>query len=112
MNGPPGVDRQSLPIDPFLAEITDSIDAHPVTLVVAPPGCGKTTRVPAALLDDPRRSGCIVLEPRRVAARSAAHRIASEQRTVVGDRVGFSVRGERRVGNRTRLEVVTDGLFV
>lgn len=101
-----------LPIDPYVGSILDAVEANQLTVVVAPPGCGKTTRVPAGLLGDGRWAKSVVLEPRRVAARSAASRIARELEVEVGEQVGYSVRGDRRASKRTRLEIVTDGLFV
>ena len=80
-------------------------------VLVAPPGTGKTTLVPPALLGEV--DGRIVIaQPRRVAARAAARRMAAMLGGEVGDTVGYSVRGERRVGSRTRIEVVTTGLLV
>ena len=82
-------------------------------VLVAPPGAGKTTVVPLALLDEPWVGGgkLIVLEPRRLAARAAAARMASTLGEAVGDTVGFRVRMQSRVSARTRIEVVTEGVF-
>jgi ATP-dependent helicase HrpB len=83
-------------------------------VLVAEPGAGKTTRVPLALLDAPWLAGrrIVMLEPRRLAARAAARRMAATLGEEVGARVGYRVRGETRVGRDTRIEVVTDGLFL
>ncbi len=83
-------------------------------VVTAPPGAGKTTRVPLALLDAPWRNGgrIVVLEPRRVAARAAAARMAEQLGESVGERVGLSTREDRRVSDRTIVEVVTEGTLV
>lgn len=100
-----------LPIDAALRGILEDLESRPCAVVVAPPGSGKTTRVPPALLA--RASGQIlVLQPRRVAARLAARRIAEERGGRVGDEVGYRTRFERRVGPRTRLEVLTEGLLL
>ena len=82
-------------------------------VLVAPPGAGKTTVVPLALLDEPWVGGgkLIVLEPRRLAARAAAARMASTLGEAVGETVGFRVRMQSRVSARTRIEVVTEGVF-
>ena len=84
-----------------------------VAVLVAPPGAGKTTVVPLALMDEPWVEGrrIIVLEPRRIAARAAAARMASTLGEPVGERVGFRVRMQSKVSARTRVEVVTEGVF-
>ena len=82
-------------------------------MLQAPPGAGKTTHVPLALLDEPWLGGqrIVMLEPRRLAARAAARRMASLLDQHVGETVGFRVRGETRVGAATRIEVVTEGVL-
>ena len=82
-------------------------------VLVAPPGAGKTTRVPLALLDEPWAQGqaLIVLEPRRLAARAAAARMAATLGEKVGETVGLRVRLQSLVSARTRIEVVTEGVF-
>jgi ATP-dependent helicase HrpB len=79
----------------------------------APPGAGKTTRVPLALLDEPWMAGrtLLMLEPRRLAARAAARRMAATLGETVGETVGYRVRLDSRVGPRTRIEVVTEGVL-
>ncbi len=104
---------QPLPIDEALPALLAALAACPRAVLVAPPGAGKTTRVPLALLDQPFIAGgrIIVLEPRRLAARAAAERMADTLRDKVGGVVGLRVRLESRVSARTRIEVVTEGVF-
>ncbi|AWM88094.1 ATP-dependent helicase HrpB [Microvirga sp. 17 mud 1-3] len=103
----------ALPIDAVLADLAASLRARPNAVLVAPPGAGKTTRVPLALLDEPWTEGrkLIVLEPRRLAARAAADRMARTLGEAVGETVGLRVRLGSKVGRRTRIEVVTEGVF-
>ncbi len=106
----------ALPIDdalPALAESLRRISARPNAVLVAPPGAGKTTRVPLALLDEPwvRSGKLVMLEPRRLAARGAAARMAATLGERVGDTVGLRVRLGSQVSARTRIEVVTEGVF-
>ncbi|CCC99108.1 protein of unknown function [Azospirillum baldaniorum] len=103
-----------LPIDPVLPELLAALDGRGVAVLQAPPGAGKTTRVPLALLDRPWLAGrkVIVLEPRRLAARAAARRMAAMLGESVGETVGYRVRLDTKVGPKTRIEVVTDGLFL
>ncbi|HEV3025276.1 MAG TPA: DEAD/DEAH box helicase, partial [Pirellulales bacterium] len=103
-----------LPIDAILPELTRVLARHNCLVLRAPPGAGKTTRVPPAILDAGRAGGglVVVLQPRRLAARAAACRIADERGGYLGDEVGYQVRFDRRAGPATRLLVVTDGLFL
>ncbi|MBL8697191.1 MAG: ATP-dependent helicase HrpB [Alphaproteobacteria bacterium] len=103
-----------LPIDAVLDALRDTLVAGPSAVLVAEPGAGKTTRVPLALLDAPWLAGgrIVMLEPRRLAARAAARRMAASLGEEVGDTVGFRVRGESKVSRATRIEVVTDGLYL
>ena len=103
----------ALPIDEHLPAIAAALQGSSNALLVAEPGAGKTTRVPLALLDaDWCRSGrLLLLEPRRVAARLAAQHMAEQLGEEVGETVGYRMRGESRVGPRTRLEVVTQGVL-
>jgi ATP-dependent helicase HrpB len=103
----------AFPIDPLLPAIRESLAAHPRLVLEAPPGAGKTTRVPPALLDAPWLAGrrILMLEPRRVAARAAAGFMASERGEAVGETVGYRIRFENRTGPRTRIEVVTEGIL-
>lgn len=102
-----------LPIDEALPALQAALIAGPNAVLVAPPGAGKTTRVPLALLDAPWRGDgrIIVLEPRRLAARGAAARMAATLGEAVGDTVGLRARLDTRVSARTRIEVVTEGVF-
>jgi len=104
-----------LPIDPSLPRILDALRKHRGLVLVAAPGSGKTTRVPpaivgAGLLDEANPS-VIVLQPRRVAARSTAARIASERGWTLGGEVGYQVRFERRASSATRLMIQTEGVL-
>lgn len=103
----------TLPIDEVLPELLAALADAPSVVLEAPTGAGKTTRVPLALLDVPWVAGqrIIMLEPRRLAARSAARRMADQLGETVGETVGYRVRFDSKVGPRTRIEVVTDGLF-
>src|ERR1700722_2840189 len=103
----------TLPIEDALPALKAVLEEGTAALVVAPPGAGKTTVVPLALLNEPWTAGTelIVLEPRRLAARAAAARMASTLSESVGDTVGFRVRMDSRVSARTRIEVVTEGVF-
>ena len=102
-----------LPIDEALPDLAAALAARANAVLVAPPGAGKTTRVPLALLDEPWVEGrkLIVLEPRRLAARAAADRMARTLGEAVGETVGLRVRLGSKIGRRTRIEVVTDGVF-
>lgn len=104
----------SLPIAPLLPEIQASLGATPNLVLEAPPGAGKTTQVPLALLDAAWRDDgkIILLEPRRLAARGAAHRLAQHLGETIGERVGYRVRLDRKIGPKTRIESVTTGLFL
>lgn len=103
----------ALPIDGVLPDLLGTLDTGTNAVLVAEPGAGKTTRVPLALLDAKwRKDGKIlVLEPRRLAARAAARRMASELGEKPGETVGYRVRMETRVSSRTRIEVITEGVF-
>jgi ATP-dependent helicase HrpB len=102
-----------LPIDAVLDRLAGVLAAGSAAVLVAPPGAGKTTRVPLALLDEPWVSGrkLILLEPRRLAARAAAERMARTLGESVGQTVGLRVRLGSRIGPTTRIEVVTEGVF-
>jgi ATP-dependent helicase HrpB len=103
-----------LPIDAVLPELVAALRAHPCVVLRAPTGAGKTTRVPPALLDArlAGRGALVMLEPRRVAARAAARRMAEEREVDLGGEVGFQVRFERRASAATRILVLTEGLLV
>ncbi len=104
----------ALPIDPLLPEIVRSLAEVPRLVIVAPPGAGKTTRVPPALLDCGLvpDGEILVLEPRRVAARAAARHLASERGVKLGQEVGYRVRLDTRAGPRTRLTFITEGILI
>ncbi|WP_312319905.1 ATP-dependent helicase HrpB [Stenotrophomonas sp.] len=101
------------PIAEQLPAILDALSSHARLVLEAPPGAGKTTQVPLALLDAPWLQGkkIIMLEPRRVAARSAAQFMARQQGEDVGETVGYRIRFENKVSTRTRVEVVTEGIL-
>jgi ATP-dependent helicase HrpB len=107
---PPSPFRVLLPIDPLLPEITDHLRRHTTLVLEAPPGAGKTTRVPAALLDLDNKD-VLVLEPRRLAARLAARFIARERGEPLGSTVGYQVRFEEVAGAETRLRFLTEGVL-
>jgi ATP-dependent helicase HrpB len=102
-----------LPIHEVLAPLKAALNDGNVAVLVAAPGAGKTTVVPLALMDEAWTAGgkLIVLEPRRIAARAAAARMAETLGEAVGERVGFRVRMQSKVSARTRIEVVTEGVF-
>ncbi|WP_332696253.1 ATP-dependent helicase HrpB, partial [Bosea sp. (in: a-proteobacteria)] len=106
-----------LPIDAVLDRLAATLRERPNAVLVAPPGAGKTTRVPLALLDEPwakdvgKGGKLIVLEPRRLAARGAANRMAQTLSERVGETVGLRVRLGSKIGPKTRIEVVTEGVF-
>jgi ATP-dependent helicase HrpB len=97
-------------VDAILPEILDSLRQHANLVIVAAPGAGKTTRVPPALLEVVS-GDVVVLEPRRIAARLAARRVAWERGETVGESVGYQIRFEEAVGPRTRLRFVTEGVL-
>jgi ATP-dependent helicase HrpB len=100
-----------LPISTVLPSLIERLAAAGSAVLVSPPGTGKTTLVPLALADQVK-GRVLVAEPRRVAARAAARRMAWLLGEEIGDRVGYTVRGDRKVGPRTRIEVVTTGVLV
>lgn len=99
-----------LPIDHLIPEILVSLEQTPNLVIEAEPGAGKTTRIPAALLDAVRDQ-VLVLEPRRIATRLAARRVAWERGEEIGQTVGYQVRFERVAGPQTRLHFVTEGVL-
>ncbi|WP_065761252.1 ATP-dependent helicase HrpB [Pseudomonas defluvii] len=103
----------SLPIDNVLPALRQALGQRHEVVLEAPPGAGKTTRVPLALLNEPWLAGqrILMLEPRRLAARAAAERLASELGESVGETVGYRIRLDSKVGPRTRIEVVTEGIL-
>ena len=103
----------SLPIDLVLPDLREALANRHEVILEAPPGAGKTTRVPLALLNEPWLGDqkILMLEPRRLAARAAAERLASELGEKVGETVGYRIRLESKVGPRTQIEVVTEGIL-
>jgi ATP-dependent helicase HrpB len=111
------MDSSPLPIDAALPELTGALCANNVAVLVAPPGAGKTTRVPLVLAAEPwaqlsgQSTRILVLEPRRLAARAAAARMAHNLGEAVGETVGLRVRFGSKVSRKTRIEIVTEGIF-
>ena len=104
----PPLHNEPLPVDPFVPEIVDHLRRSRAVVVSAQPGAGKTTRIPPALVTD---GPLILLQPRRVAARAIAQRIAEERGWTVGGEIGWQIRLERRFGPRTTLLVATEGVL-
>ncbi len=102
-----------LPIDDCLPQLLAELDEHPAVLLRAPTGAGKTTRLPGAVLDHlPVGAGVVMLEPRRIAARASARRIAQERGVALGTEVGYRVRFDNKTSKATRLCVETEGVFL
>ena len=103
----------TFPVDGIIPELKAALISRPSAILVAEPGAGKTTRVPLALLNEAWAAGkkIVMLEPRRLAARAAATRMAQTLGEEVGHTVGYAVRMERKVSKATRIEVVTEGLL-
>ncbi|MEO0691639.1 MAG: DEAD/DEAH box helicase, partial [Pseudomonadota bacterium] len=104
--------RTPLPIETALPALLDALRTAGQAVLEAPPGAGKTTRVPLAILEEWLGAGRIVmLEPRRIAARAAAERMAETLGEKVGQSVGYRIRGEAKVSKATQIEVVTEGIL-
>lgn len=103
----------TLPIEAVLPSLRTALAAHRAVVLQAPPGAGKTTRVPLALLDEPWLAGrrIVILEPRRLAARAAAGRMAQMRGEPLGETVGYRIRFESSVSKATRIEVLTEGIL-
>ena len=103
----------NFPVDLIIPNLKAALAASPCAVLVAEPGAGKTTRVPLALLDEAwlQDRRIVMLEPRRLAARAAAKRMADTLQENLGERVGYTVRLERKVSVRTRIEVVTEAIL-
>jgi ATP-dependent helicase HrpB len=104
------ISKPALPVDAILPEMIASLKRSPNLVIEAPPGAGKTTRVPPALLEIVGGE-VVVLEPRRIAARLAARRVAWEMGEQVGQTVGYQVRFEEAISSRTRVRFVTEGVL-
>ena len=102
-----------LPVEDILPALGAALETRSSAVLVAPPGAGKTTLVPLRLLGAPwlGRGKIVMLEPRRLAARAAAQRMAQTLGEKVGETVGYRVRLQSRIGPKTRIEVVTEGVF-
>ena len=109
----PRVTAEPLPVFEVLPELRAALERHPLVVLQAPPGAGKSTGLPLELLDEPWLAGqaIVILQPRRVAARAVAARLAEGLGEEVGETVGYRVRFESRVSGRTRIEVVTEGIL-
>src|SRR6478609_1739570 len=101
------------PVQEVVPELRQKLIQHPIIILQAPPGAGKSTILPLQLLDEPWLTGkkIIMLEPRRLAARSVATRMASLLQEDVGKTVGYRIRFENCTGQQTRIEVVTEGIL-
>ena len=108
-----GKQNGSFPIAEILPDVLAHLAGHPRLILEAPPGAGKTTQVPPALLAAPWHAGrkILMLEPRRIAARAAAEFMAAQLGEKVGETVGYRIRFEAKVSARTRIEVVTEGIL-
>ena len=105
--------RTDLPVEDVIDDLRRALTRSPSAVLIAPPGAGKTTLVPLRLLDEPWVEGrrIVMLEPRRLAARAAARRMAAMLGEEPGATVGYQTRDERRIGPATRIEVVTEGVL-
>ncbi len=101
----------SLPIDTILPKLKETVSKHPSVVLHAPPGAGKTTRVPLALLDVIGTGRIVMLEPRRIAAASAARWMAKSLGEEVGQTIGYTIRFDSKTSSKTRVEVVTEGIL-
>ncbi|MHB8534885.1 MAG: ATP-dependent helicase HrpB [Sulfuricaulis sp.] len=104
---------ERLPVEEALASLRQALAAHAAVVLQAPPGAGKTTLVPLALLDEPWLAGrsILILEPRRLAARAACARMAWRRGEAAGETVGYRIRFESKISARTRIEVLTEGIL-
>ena len=103
----------NLPITEFLPELVNGLRQTPNWVLQAQPGAGKSTLVPLALLADPafKNQKILMLEPRRLAVRTLAHYLAKQLGESVGQTIGYQVRNDRSISNRTRLEIITEGIL-
>ena len=104
---------EKLPIDEVLNELLKTMSEKNHAVLQAPPGAGKTTRIPLALLNSGLfEKKIIMLQPRRLAVRSASKRLAQHYGDQLGQTVGYRMRGEKQVSKKTRIEVVTEGVLI
>lgn len=103
---------QPLPVDEVCADLCTRLRKQGAALLIAPPGSGKTTRVPGALIDAGLQGEVWVLQPRRLAARAAARRVAEERGSRLGGEVGYQVRQDKKAGKDTRIRFVTEGILL
>ena len=105
--------NQPLPVDAILDDLKQALRQRHEVVLEAPPGAGKTTRIPLALLDEPWLAGnkILMLEPRRIAAKNAAHRMASLLNETAGETVGYRMRLDNKTSRHTRIEVITEGIL-
>ena len=103
----------SLPVDAILDDLKQALCERHEVVLEAPPGAGKTTHVPLALLNEPWLSGqkILILEPRRIATKNAAHRMATLLNEPVGQTIGYRMRLESKTSRTTRIEVITEGIL-
>src|SRR5262245_4669789 len=108
------MNRASLPIDAVLPQLVSALGESTSVVLRAPTGAGKTTRVPPAILDAGLAGSgqIIVLQPRRLAARATARRMAAERGTRLGEEIGYQVRFEKQAGPKTRILVATEGILL
>ena len=97
-----------LPVDSYLSDIKKAVDRARAAVVTAAPGAGKTTRIPPAFVD---RGRVLLLQPRRVAARAMAKRIAEERGWTIGNEIGWHIRFDRQFSRSSKLLVVTEGIL-
>lgn len=105
------MNRPTLPIDEILPKLMQVLASQGQAVLQAPPGAGKTTGVPLAMLESGIKGRILMLEPRRLAARAAAERMAETLGEPVGQTIGYRIRGESRTSAKTRIEVVTEGIL-
>ena len=102
-----------LPIEAILDSLKAQLQRHQRLVIQAPPGAGKTTRIPTALLDQTKpKNKILLIQPRRLAVYSAARQLATNLNQSVGETVGYRTRYDKKVSQKTQIEVITDGLFL